>query len=101
MINDTLVGRSPDPEPEPEHHISLRESAYLTNLTVGVDSTNCYKTWNTTKDATVDKVYTFNEEVWVFCYLEPDWLLSTDYCWVNGDDFWQSIDDGMFDVPFH
>jgi hypothetical protein len=89
----------PIPEPIEETEISAN---YLINLTVGNDFADCRTCANITCD--LQQRYHFNHTVLAQCYQETTsanpnetyWYETTDFCFVETVDFWESLDDRKF-----
>jgi hypothetical protein len=104
--SNDVVEREPEAAPLPsledENHLQKR---YLVNFTVGEDYAVCHTCLNSTCDTV--KRYPYNREVILQCYEDligyPSinltstdtslWFLTTDFCWVRAQDFWQDVGD--------
>lgn len=83
---------SPDPDPVP----GALAPNYLINVTVGEDWAYCRSCPNP-KCKWVER-YPFNASVILQCLVDPSeatnntyWALSTDWCYVRNEDFWESM----------
>lgn len=88
-----FVKRSPSPSP------SNLAPSYLINVTVGEEYAYCRSCAK--ESCSVEKTFEFNDEVWVQCLETTEepiegggvevtrWTLTTDFCYITADSFWQ------------
>lgn len=87
-VNKRFSKPMANPEPGPV------SAMYLVNVTVGEEYAYCRTCPQ--KSCRSVKRYEFDQEVWIQCITNPPtngssewWSQTTDFCYVNNDDFWQ------------
>lgn len=78
----------------------LMAPSYLINVTVGEDFANCHS--KPDEKSKIEKRYKFNQEVWLQCITERNgtyWSETTDFCYVNSKDFWESPEGDFYRNP--
>lgn len=89
--------RDPLPEPIPDDMSVM----YLINVTVGEEYAYCRSCAKETCKSV--KRYQFNQEVWLQCWADgPNgtyWSETTDFCYVNNADFWESPEGDNYRFP--
>jgi hypothetical protein len=89
--------RTPRPAPAPLPKPGKLQERYLINVTVGEDWAKCHEL--PAANTTVVGAYEFEKSIIVQC-ITPDayagfdvaWGLTTDWCYVNGRDIFESLD---------
>lgn len=100
QINGTggFEGRRRSLPPAPVPAPAKLSPRYLINVTVGEDWAKCREL--PAYNSTVVRAYPWDEHVIIQCTAAYDdatsgeyesWGLTTDFCYVNGRDFWESI----------
>jgi hypothetical protein len=86
--------RETAPLTEPLEERDTVGTAYIINVTVGEEYAYCRSCPSDT--CKTEKVYEFNEEVWLQCLVDSQtgngtyWSQTIDFCYVKSADFWES-----------
>lgn len=85
--------RDATPATVPSAQLETRAAHYLINVTVGEEYASCHTC--TASTCPIETTYEFNQEVYIQCVEmveEPFayWSLTTEWCWVENSNFWES-----------
>ncbi|KAH7396760.1 hypothetical protein DE146DRAFT_49831 [Phaeosphaeria sp. MPI-PUGE-AT-0046c] len=100
-VKDPTNSEKRNPEPEPIPDLVERSAKYLVNVTIGEEYSYCRTC--AAESCEAERRYEFNQEVYLQCLVILNttvyWSMTTDFCYINNADLWQSPQGDFYRFP--